>query len=368
MTAKAPQKSASKVTGRPRPRQQTTDPANDPSLALIPRLEQLPAELPQNGVTTAIHRSRLLPHPKNPQVMDPYAETGLSDSIRMTGGLVEDPIWNRRNGLLVGGHHRIEQEDKRRGWKDYWLSVKVVDWDEKTHLEAMVRLNNRNIQGQTDINLLDDLIKQGDFDPFAAGFDLPSLEDLYLENGLTFDLPGLSVEPADADGVSGEREIEESADDIANALDEADAARERQLSQQEIDEIKSRKADAKARARFENEKFVYDTIVWPTEAMRQAFKRYIHQPVDRNRIDGIGLVRFLELDIPELAAMLPEKTPDETGKEAKRNGKRTRSGTGDNRKSEQAAVDPRPVEAQAGDDPDRGEVGGGDAAGRFDDL
>ncbi len=298
-----------KSNGNPRSRP-AADPANDPSLALLPCLEQLPPELPRKGITVALHRSLLKPHPENPQVMDPYASQGLRDSLKFTDGMVQDPIWNRRNGMLVGGHHRIEQEDKRHGTQDYWVSVKVVDWDEKTHCEAMVLLNNGNIQGQVDVALLDDLLRKPEFDFRNAGFNQVNLEELYLSNGLTLDLPGLGLSENEVPVDPGRREAEDAADDIADQLDEADAAKAAQRGRtgprgtddrNNVDAIRQRREEYQQQAAYRGQEDVRVELVFPTEELKQEFMKFLQKPLAAERIDGVELVRFLGLDIPVFA-------------------------------------------------------------------
>lgn len=280
-------------------------PTNDPSLANLPRLEDLPETLPKAGVIAAVHRSKLHPHPKNPREIDSYAESELLESVKRSKGLREPPTWNRRNGLLVGGHQRLRMEDRRRGTQDYWVRVIVVDYDEAQHIEEMVAVNNESLMGMYDAPLLAELIQEPGVDFSRMGFDSVNLEELLVNSGI--DLPEFlfptAVEAAES---SGAKEARDAAGDIADQLDEADAAKATEKSKRSRnspEEIKERRREYQQQAAYEGQTDVAVTLVAPTEELKRAFMRFIDRPENAERVDLCSLVKFLGLDIPEFAEL-----------------------------------------------------------------
>ena len=80
----------------------------------------------------------------NPREIGEEELAGLGRSLREFG-LVEDPVWNRRTGRLVGGHQRVRilREAGARV-----VPVKVVDLDEAREAALCVALNSRELQGR----------------------------------------------------------------------------------------------------------------------------------------------------------------------------------------------------------------------------
>ncbi|MCC7422553.1 MAG: hypothetical protein IT428_19915 [Planctomycetaceae bacterium] len=291
MTSAAPSKATKSNRRKP-----SVKAAVDDALAFLPTLEQLPATLPKNGITARVHRSMLQVDPLNPRSIDPYAADGLRDSVTRTGGLVDDPIWNRRTGHIVGGHQRLNAEDKRRGTQDYYLSVKVVDWDLKTQREVNVALNNPTIQGQYDVDLLEQLIRDSEapIDIGAAAFDLPSLEALFLDAGK--DLPD-ALFPSDSPEASAA--VQEAAEAVAATLDEADAAKRSEAEAAKIQRLKDDKAKSLAKSAFKAQGNFFFTVVFPTDELREQFVVGIGVDPAAEHIDGMKLAELcgIELDM-----------------------------------------------------------------------
>jgi hypothetical protein len=272
-------------------------------LTLLPALEQLPAKLPRNGMTARVHRSLLKNAPYNPRSLDAYAAAGLADNIARTGGLVDDPIWNRRTGFLVSGHQRLTQEDKRRGTVDYWLSVKVVDWDEKTEREQNVALNNPAIQGQYDIAKLDELLKRPDINYLNTGFGAVDMEEMYANAGVKFDFAAIAYKQPAGTGTdldAGRENAESAAAEVADTIDESTAARERERERLAVEaEMKERKAAMKNEQAFQNDIYHYVSLVFPNTTLKAAFMRFIGKPEPDMQIDGIAVCKFLGIEVPE---------------------------------------------------------------------
>jgi len=123
--------------------------------------------------------SRLRPFPGNPRVMPEGEMKKLCRSIE-TFGLVEPIVVRRSDGLVIGGHQRLEAA-KALGMK----TVPVV-YVEVSEAEAhTLNLALNRISGQWDLPklgaLLDELQSLPDLDVALTGFDLPEIDDLLSE-------------------------------------------------------------------------------------------------------------------------------------------------------------------------------------------
>lgn len=132
----------------------------------------------QKFETVKIHRSKLLNAPYNPRIMDDNALKRLKKVIKKVG-LIEPPVWNKRSGNLIGGHQRLRVLDSLNKSEDYYLTVSVVDFDDKAEVEANIALNNPSIQGEFDIDALDTLRTDFDLDFKDIGFTDSDLDLLF---------------------------------------------------------------------------------------------------------------------------------------------------------------------------------------------
>jgi len=99
----------------------------------------------------------------------------LKNSI-LEFGYVEPVIFNKRTGVIVGGHQRLEVM-KHLGYKE--VDCVVIDIDEKKEKALNIALNK--ISGEWDTALLTDLLKELEGNGLASltGFDLNELDDLF---------------------------------------------------------------------------------------------------------------------------------------------------------------------------------------------
>ena len=113
-----------------------------------------------------------------------------------TFGLVEPLVWNKRSGVLVGGHQRLRVLIAV-GFKE--VEVSVVDLD--TVQEKSLNLALNKIQGAWDNEklaaLIEELTKIPDFDMDLTGFDLPEVSEI-LDR----------AEEAEEDGFDLEKELD----------------------------------------------------------------------------------------------------------------------------------------------------------------
>lgn len=268
-----------------------------------------------------IHRRELKNAPYNPRVIDPVALNRLRDSIRRTKGLVEPPVWNKRTGRIVGGHKRLEALDILKGTDDYTLTVSVVDLSESEEIELNIALNNPNLQGTYDLELLDELLSRSDVEIGNTGFDYTSLEILHLEAGV--DLPDWMLPEEDT---AGKEEIEE----LAGSLEELGVeGKSAKVEEDEagklasIQDFKRKKAEFKERQGFIRDQNVFCRLVFPSEGTKFLFYDYFQIDHDGELLDGMILLDRLGLkDTAEqvLEDEMPEKMRNKRQKRCQRKG------------------------------------------------
>ncbi len=137
--------------------------------------------------------SALTPAPHNPRVTLKPGDAGwrkLSASLRAFG-LVQPLVYNRRSGLLVGGHQRLEvlkHDAAERGGPDTAPCV-VVDLPDADEKALCIALNNADVGGGWDgaklVDLLGELSAEAlkpdvNFDAALTGFDPDQLNALLM--------------------------------------------------------------------------------------------------------------------------------------------------------------------------------------------
>lgn len=126
-----------------------------------------------------ISTDKLIPASYNPRKElkpgDPEYEK-LKRSIEEFG-YVEPVIWNKRTGVVIGGHQRLRVL-KDLGFTE--LDCVVLDIDEQQEKALNVALNK--ISGEWDIPLLTSLLKDlndGGYDATITGFDVSEMSSLF---------------------------------------------------------------------------------------------------------------------------------------------------------------------------------------------
>jgi hypothetical protein len=133
--------------------------------------------------TVIIKRSQINFAPYNPRKKDKKVVEALKANFKKVGFL-GGIQWNATTGNLIGGHKRTEALDLVFGYdgseaKDYEIKVEKIELDEKTEKEQNIFLNNKNVQGSTDYELMAELVK--DIDIEEAGLteiDMDLIETL----------------------------------------------------------------------------------------------------------------------------------------------------------------------------------------------
>lgn len=126
-----------------------------------------------SGKPVTIKRSQIKLANYNPRKISDKALKMLKANIKRVG-LMGGLVWNSTTGNLVSGHQRLSVLDQLNKYEgnsetDYLIPVEEVNLDPKTEKEQNIFLNNQNVQGQFDNDLLSGLI--GDIDYDLAGLD-----------------------------------------------------------------------------------------------------------------------------------------------------------------------------------------------------
>jgi hypothetical protein len=127
-----------------------------------------------------LHRSELKNAPYNPRVLTDKARKKLKGGIEKLK-LLEPPTWNVKSGNLVGGHQRMSIIDALEGTPDYTLTVSRVELTETEEKEANILLNNAEAQGDWDLEKLEAILKDGEIDVAATGFDMADVYRIFGE-------------------------------------------------------------------------------------------------------------------------------------------------------------------------------------------
>lgn len=136
--------------------------------------------------TERISRSQIDFASYNPRRISEGNKKRLKASLKEFG-LVQDPIWNRRTGRLVGGHQRVEILDSEARGKPYDIDVKVVDLDDAQEAKLNVLLNNQGAQGEFDFEAVKLLSEEFQLDLGELGFSPQDLAvDFGFDSGLDF--------------------------------------------------------------------------------------------------------------------------------------------------------------------------------------
>lgn len=132
-----------------------------------------------------IKRSQIELADYNPRIITKDSQKRLKGDLKKYG-LVSTLVWNKRTGVLVSGHQRlaiIDEENKYKDGNDYEISVSVVDLPKKEEAELNVLLNNPSVQGEFDIDKLNDMVKNLDVEINNLGFSDYDLDVLFGDDG-----------------------------------------------------------------------------------------------------------------------------------------------------------------------------------------
>lgn len=160
-----------------------------------------------------IKRSQIKFADYNPRVIDEGNMKKLVKNIR-ENGLIEPVVWNKRTGVLVGGHQRITAADKIYRKQDYDVPVAIIDVDEKKEKVLNVNLNNPSLQGEWDLSQLESLNLDDDISFKDMGFDAGDISLMFGQD--VSDDAELPEEDEEDSGDTSEDEVEDEKDKLAD--------------------------------------------------------------------------------------------------------------------------------------------------------
>lgn len=122
-----------------------------------------------NSQTVEVNRSQIKPAAYNPRTISEEGKKALKRSIKRYG-VVGGIVVNKRTGnTIVGGHQKVLILDELNKYNtqtkenDYALRIELIDVDEKTEKSLNVALNNPNIGGEWDYDLLREIVPDIDY-------------------------------------------------------------------------------------------------------------------------------------------------------------------------------------------------------------
>lgn len=133
--------------------------------------------------TVFVKRSQVNFAAYNPRKRDENIVNKLKANFRKVG-FMGGIQWNATTGNLIGGHKRTEALDLINGYdgtpeKDYEIKVERIELDEKTEKEQNIFLNNRRAQGETDYELLAEMMNDIDINNAAIeDYDIEIMQSL----------------------------------------------------------------------------------------------------------------------------------------------------------------------------------------------
>lgn len=127
-----------------------------------------------------VHRSDLKGAPYNPRTLSDAHRKKLTAGLKRHG-LVAPITWNKRTGMIVGGHQRLSIMDSLMRTQDYKLRVSMIDVSVTREKELNILLNNSMAQGEWDIGALTELFKDDQLQVEGTGFDIADVYQLMGE-------------------------------------------------------------------------------------------------------------------------------------------------------------------------------------------
>lgn len=122
-----------------------------------------------NSKPVELKRSQIKPASYNPRTISDEGRKQLKRSIKLYG-VVGGIVVNQATGYtIVGGHQKVavldelNKYDKSTNENDYTLRVELINVDEKTEKQLNITLNNPNVGGNWDFDVLAKLVPDIDW-------------------------------------------------------------------------------------------------------------------------------------------------------------------------------------------------------------
>lgn len=123
-----------------------------------------------NSQIAEVNRSQIKLATYNPRTISDEGKKALKRSIKRYGVVGNNILVNKRTGYtVVSGHQKVAILDEQHKYNtqtkenDYALRIELIDVDEKTEKSLNVALNNPNIGGEWDYDLLREIVPDIDY-------------------------------------------------------------------------------------------------------------------------------------------------------------------------------------------------------------
>ena len=220
-----------------------------------------------------VKRSQIKFADYNPRIIDESNQKKLIKAIK-ENGLIEPLVWNKRDGVLVGGHQRLTAADKIYRKKDYDVPVAIIDVDEKTEKKLNVQLNNPSMQGDWDLNELADLSKDVSFEDM--GFNKADIDFLF-DGSVDFDGQFIEDDKPSKKETPYDDEVEDEKDKMAG-----------------LAEFNKKKADFRHKDQDDTIINFYTKVVFPSNDAKEEFYKKANIPANEEFITFDQLKRYFE--------------------------------------------------------------------------
>ncbi len=278
----------------------------------------------------------------NPRKISDKARKLLKANLKRVG-LLGGVVFNRTTGNLISGHQRVGIIDEVNRYNpdtkenDYPLRVEMVEMDEKTEKEQNLFMNNKQVQGEFDDDMLREVLQGIDytnagleeFDLQLLGLGDQTVEQVIYEPWNRAQQTGENL--AEGEGKTIEQEFLAKIDEeTRNTPEQRDIDRstpfvfdtpENQIARHnEMDKIKER-INNKASYFKDNGTLSYVIVSFPSVATKERFMDVVGLDKFDKYIDGSKFLHFIEFGEyppedeatePETASSDEETDADET--------------------------------------------------------
>lgn len=201
----------------------------------------------QIGENVLVRRSDLKEAVYNPRIIDEDCLKRLKKGIQKHGLIGSSIVWNKRTGTVVSGHQRLRALDMLEKSQDYELLVTVIDVPEREEKEINVQMNNPSMQGDWDLDKLEEMFGKDGLTPEELGFTQMDM-DLMFEGSEKYS------------------ELFKDNPDV-------------KAMKEEVKKIKNARATAMEQYKATGSADYYFTVVCETQADKQALLRDMNLPV-----------------------------------------------------------------------------------------
>lgn len=212
--------------------------------------------------TQIIDRAGIKNAPYNPRKMPKAAMKKLRENLNRVGLLT--PITVNKNTMnIVSGHQRLACVDALEKSQNYSLEVSFVDLTDKEEMEQNIFFNNQFVQGDWDLELLEQVLKQCEMVE-NTGFDKTDLDMMLKETESIFD--------------------------VKNAYGET------QEDLEKIKDIQKSRKEYKEKIGTENDPEFFLIVIFKDRDRRKDFLDLIDCPEYDKYLDGEYLFKYVEGD------------------------------------------------------------------------